>query len=99
MKVLIIFLDFPNKPGSIFFQLWNRVGIIIIEDQKTLNLHWTHAVNAAPNIDFIRCVTECQRRSKNRPLWRSKTRPPWLMLGALFPVISVVHRRDPRCFV
>ena len=44
-------------------------------------------------------LRECQRRSKNRPLWRSKTRPPWLMRGEVLRVVPVVHRRDPRCFV
>jgi transposase len=41
----------------------------------------------------------CQRRSKIRPLGRSKTRPLDVMRYAVLRVVPVVHRRDPRCFV
>ena len=41
----------------------------------------------------------CQRRSKFRPLGRSKSGPLLLMPGEIYPVVPVVHRRDPRCFV
>ena len=41
----------------------------------------------------------CQRRSKIRPAGRSKSSPPRVMRGGVFPVVPVVHRRDPRCFV
>ena len=41
----------------------------------------------------------CQRRSKFSPLGRSKSGPPWLKPGEIYPVVPVVHRRDPRCFV
>jgi IS30 family transposase len=41
----------------------------------------------------------CQRRSKFSPLVRSKSGPPWLMPGEIYPVVPVVHRRDPLCCV
>jgi hypothetical protein len=40
----------------------------------------------------------CQRRSKTRPVGRSKTRPLSVMRYAVLRVVPVVHRRDPRCF-
>ena len=55
-----------------------------------------------PGLDIHLIVdnySTCQRRSKTRPSGRSKFRPPWAMRGAVFPVVPVVHRRDPRCFV
>ncbi len=41
----------------------------------------------------------CQRRSKIRPVGRSKTRPLSVMRCSVLRVVPVVHRRDPRCFV
>ena len=41
----------------------------------------------------------CQRRSKIRPVGRSKTRPLGVMRYAVLRFVPVVHGRDPRCFV
>ena len=52
----------------------------------------------APSQIWQNCKHVCQRRSKTRPVGRSKTRPLSVMRYAVLRVVPVVHRRDPRCF-
>ncbi len=49
--------------------------------------------------DLVVTDYNCQRRSKIRPVGRSKTRPLSVMRCSVLRVVPVVHRRDPRCFV
>ncbi|MDA1278363.1 MAG: hypothetical protein O2960_30585 [Verrucomicrobia bacterium] len=75
-------------------------GLIIFAGLVFGNLANEAAQTAAQNMPpRQRVLLGCQRRSKIRPSGRSKIRPPYVMRGSVFPVIPVVHRRDPRCFV
>ena len=65
------------------------------DQQSTVQASLHSCTKANP----ARPAGNCQRQSNFRPAWRSKFRPPWVIRGAVFPVVPVVHRRDPRCFV
>ena len=84
---------------------WNRFGPLFAAGIRKRRVHHGSYSNCAGIL--MRCLsgstvkhtTSCQRRSKIRPLGRSKTSPLDVMRYGVLRVVPVVHRRDPRCFV